>query len=66
MLGIAAVGIGASLASAVALRAWFGPPQLEVPSPAMMVLVPAVDVAAALTCAALAIALVGSLVKSRE
>lgn len=48
--GLALVGLVVALGAATIVRAWFSPPHLDVPPPFWMVMVPAIDIAAA-TCA---------------
>jgi len=61
--GIALVGLVASLAAVALVRAWFSPPHLDVPPPFWMVMVPALDVAAAACGLATAVALAVAVVR---
>lgn len=51
--GVALVGLAIALGTLALVRAWLSPPFIEVPSPAWMVGVPALEIAAAATAAAI-------------
>jgi hypothetical protein len=53
--GLAVVGLTASLGTVAIARAWFSPPFVDVPSPFWLVAIPALDLAAATTGAAIAV-----------
>lgn len=63
--GIAVVGLATSLAITFALRGWFARPLLEVPEPAWLVVIPAVELATAVTCLTIALHLIAELVHAR-
>jgi len=65
--GGALVGLALALGTTSTARAWFSPPHVDVPPPLWMVVVPALDLAAAAcsTAAALVIALALALASPR-
>ncbi|MBA2542589.1 MAG: hypothetical protein H0V17_23300, partial [Deltaproteobacteria bacterium] len=52
--GIALVGLVVALVPLFAIRSWFVLPHIEVPEPEWLVAIPAVELAAAVTCVAIA------------
>jgi hypothetical protein len=54
---LAVVGLAVSLGTVAIVRAWFSPPFVDVPSPVWLVAIPALDLAAATSAAAIALAL---------
>lgn len=59
--GIALVGLAVSLVLTFVLRGWFARPLVEIPDPIWLVAIPAVELATAVTCVALAVHLISEL-----
>lgn len=55
--GIAVVGLAAALTTVALVRAWFHAPHVAMPAPHWMVGIPAIELAAATTCVAVALSL---------
>lgn len=62
--GFAIAGLTASLLPVALMRAWFSPPHVDVPSAEWLVGIPGIELAGAVGCAAIAVALVVELIRA--